>query len=90
MMEYFFNFLDENRSRYEEQAQILLSQKEFETQVKDYRIKYTISDSHFSSTATPLNGDATHFDFEVPIPEGSDQQLEGLIELFAKSEAVCM
>lgn len=90
MMECFFHFLDENRTRYEEQAQILLSQKKFETQVNDYRIKYTMNEGHFSSTAEPLNGDATHFGFEVPIPEGSDQQIEELIELFAKSEAVCM
>lgn len=90
IMELFFLFLDENRSRYEEQAQTLLSQKKLETQVRDYKIKYTVEDGTFSSTAKPVSRDMTHFGFEVPIPESSDQQIEELIELFAKSEAVCV
>ena len=89
MMEYFLRFLDENRSRYEEQAQILLSEKELETQVKNYKINYALKDGVFSSEAKPLSKNLNHFGFEVPIPNKVEHQIEELVQLFAKSEAAC-
>ncbi len=90
MMENFFRLLDENRSRYEEQAKLLLSQKRLEIKVSDYNIRYSVKDGAFSSSAKPLSGDLNHYQFEVPIPETAEKQIQELIELFAKSEAVCM
>ncbi len=89
MIKKFFLFLDENRSRYEQQAQLLLSQKTLETQIKEYKIEYSIKDGCFSSNANSSNKESVRFGFEVPIPTEIEQQIEELVELFAKTEAAC-
>ena len=89
MIKEFFLFLDENRSRYEQQAQLLLSQTTLETQIKDYKIEYSVKDGCFSSLASSSDEKSIQFSFEVPIPKEVQQQIEELVQLFAKSEAAC-
>jgi hypothetical protein len=77
----------EERSRYENQAEIFLETGSFSRVNGDYSFKYKMKDGRFVWHAKPFSPTENSYSSEVPIPEAMVDKIETLIEFFAQSEA---
>ena len=77
----------EERSRYENQAEIFLETGSFSRVIGDYSFKYKMKDDRFVWHAKPFSPTENSYSSEVPIPEAMVDKIETLIEFFAQSEA---
>lgn len=80
------NLMRDERSRYEQQAQIMLTDKFFSTKNEIYSLVYSIQLDHYICDANAQSPLIQSFSIEVPIPDAQAEQIETLIELFAQSE----
>lgn len=79
--------MQDERSRYESQAAILLETGSFSRRNGKYLIRYKVKDNRFSWRANPPSTMEDSYSGEAPIPDSHAEKLEKLIELFAHSEA---
>ena len=83
----FCRLIVEERSRYENQAEIFLETGSFSRVNGDYSFKYKMKDDRFVWHAKPFSPTENSYSSEVPIPEAMVDKIETLIEFFAQSEA---
>ena len=83
----FCRLIVEERSRYENQAEIFLETGSFSRVNNDYSFKYKIKDDRFVWHAKPSTPTENSYSSEIPIPETMVDKIETLIEFFAQSEA---
>jgi hypothetical protein len=83
----FCRLIVEERSRYENQAEIFLETGSFSRVNGDYSFKYKMKDDCFVWHAKPFSPTENSYSSEVPIPEAMVDKIETLIEFFAQSEA---
>jgi hypothetical protein len=79
--------MQEERSRYESQAAVLLETGTFSSQNGNYSLRYKIADDRFTWHANSTTAIENSYSGQAPIPESESARLEALIELFAHSEA---
>jgi len=79
--------MEEERSRYENQAEIFLDTGSFSRVNGNYSFKYKIKDGRYIWHAKPSSPTENSYSSEVPIPETMIDKIETLIEFFAQSEA---
>jgi hypothetical protein len=82
-----FNLMRDERSRYEEQAEKLLTNEFFFSKSESYELSYLIQDDRFICNANLQSSLTQIFSIEAPIPHTQGEKIEILIELFAQSEA---
>lgn len=83
----FCRLIVEERSRYENQAEIFFATGSFSRVNGDYSFKYKIKGDRFVWHAKPISPTENSYSSEVPIPETMVDKVEALIEFFAQSEA---
>lgn len=82
-----FNLMRDERSRYEQQAQILLTRRFVASESEFYELAYSIQGDRYICNANSLSPLRNSFSIELPIPNTREGKIESLIELFAQSEA---
>lgn len=85
-----FNLMHDERSRYEEQAQELLTSEFFFSKNGIYDLSYLIQGDRYICKANPHSSLTRSFSIEAPIPDTQEEKIEVLVELFAQSEASLM
>jgi len=82
-----FRLMQAERSRYELQAAILFEKGSFSRQNGNYLLKYKIKGDRFVWNALPSLATENSYSGEAAISKSRIEQIEQLIEFFAKSEA---
>ena len=83
----FFELMQDEKSRYVQQAHELLLSGRFEIQSSDLFLKYWIKDDLYTYEAILGAEGEKSFVGQVPIPRTEAARIEVLIEMFAQSEA---
>ena len=82
-----FRLMQDERSRYEKQANEFLDVGYFSSETNGYLLEFSIEDNQFACTATSKLPTGDSYSTFAPIPEAREEQVEELIELFAQSDA---
>ena len=79
--------MSEERSRYENQAEIFLETGSFSRVKGDYSFNYKIKGDRFVWHAKSISPNENSYSSEIQIPRTLAEKIEVLIEFFAQSEA---
>ena len=79
--------MEEERSRYEDQAKLLIESGSFSRANGNYSYIYKIKGDRFVWNAKPISPNENSYSSEVPIPQTLADKIETLIEFFAQSES---
>lgn len=79
--------MSEERSRYENQAEIFLETGSFSRVNGDYSLNYQIKGERFVWHAKSISLNENIYSSEILIPQNLAEKIEVLIEFFAQSEA---
>ena len=87
VMEKFFDLMNVQRSRYEEQAKSLSANKTLRLDSENFVLEYSISGNRYKCESIPDSKNGDSFSIELPIPDSEEERVEALVQLFAQSEA---
>lgn len=87
VMEKFFNLMNVQRSRYEEQAKTLIASKTLQLVAGNLSLEYLIEGNRYICNSIPDSQAGHGFSIELPIPDSEEERVEALVQLFAQSEA---
>ena len=81
------NLLNSEKSRYELQAQQLLTEGFLRTNIQGYKRIYKVNENTFRCNIYDPNRLGIDRSIELPIPASQEDKFKLLVELFAQSEA---